>query len=227
MTTVTSQTTSNPMSADFLAAVNPKTTTASATDVSENRFLTLLTAQLKNQDPLNPMDNAEMTSQLAQISTVNGIEKLNSTLEKLMSNSTDTQAMQAAGMLGHSVLVEGNQLTLTEGGQTVGGVDLPQAVDSATLKITDANGLVVRTVNLGDLDEGLHDFAWDGKNDAGAQVAAGTYHFSVTAEQGGKSVTATALQLASVTGVLRDTSGVKLELGSLGNVAITDIRQIY
>jgi flagellar basal-body rod modification protein FlgD len=216
------------MSADFLAAVNPKTTsTSSATDVSESRFLTLLTAQLKNQDPLNPMDNAEMTSQLAQISTVNGIEKLNSTLEKLMSSSTDTQAVQAATMLGHSVLVDGNQLALAEGGQTVGGVVLPQAVDDATLTITDANGLVVRTVELGALDEGLHDFAWDGKNNAGEQVAAGTYHFSVNASQGGDDIATTELQLAAVTGVLRDTSGVKLELGSLGNFAITDIRQIY
>lgn len=226
--TTTTQTTSNPMSADFLAAVNPKTSTStSSTELSENRFLTLLTAQLKNQDPLNPMDNAEMTSQLAQISTVNGIEKLNSTLEKLMSNSTDTQAMQAASMLGHSVLVEGSQLVLAENGQTVGGFELPQAVDSAVLKITDANGLVVRTVDLGDLEEGLHDFAWDGKNDAGAQVAAGTYGFTITAEQGGESVTAETLQLATVSGVLRDSTGVKLDLGSLGSVAVTDIHQIY
>jgi flagellar basal-body rod modification protein FlgD len=215
------------MSADFLAAVNPKTTTTSETDVSENRFLTLLTAQLKNQDPLNPMDNAQMTSQLAQISTVNGIEKLNSTLEKLMSNSTDTQAVQAAAMLGHSVLVEGTKLSVAEGGQTVGGVDMPQAVDNATLTITDANGLVIRTIEMGALNEGLTDFVWDGKNNAGAQVAAGDYQFSVKATQDGKSITSTALELATVSGVLRDSTGIKLELGASGNVALGDIRQIY
>lgn len=226
MSTVSSS--GNRIPDDVLAAVNPSSTkNASETELSESRFLTLLTAQLKNQDPLNPMDNAEMTSQLAQISTVNGIEKLNSTLQKLMASSTDSQAMQAAAMLDHLVLVEGSSMALTEGNQAYGGVELPQGVDSATLTITNANGLVVRTVDLGALDAGIHDFAWDGKNDAGELVAAGNYKFSISAEQGGKTVTATPLQLGAVSGVLRDASGVKLELGELGNYSLDDIRQIY
>jgi len=228
MSTVTSTTSSNPMSADFLAAVNPKTTdSTSSMDESQDRFLKLLTTQLKNQDPLNPMDNAQMTSQMAQISTVNGIEKLNATLEKLMSSSTDTQAVQAASMLGHQVLVEGNGLSLAEGGQAVGGVEFPQAVDAATLTIRDANGMTVRTVDLGAQEAGLQDFVWDGKNDAGTAVAAGKYTFSVSAEQDDKSITTTALEMAQVTGILRDKTGVKLELGQLGNFALADIHQIY
>lgn len=226
MTTVSSS--SNKIPDDVLAAVNKNTTkTASETELSESRFLTLLTAQLKNQDPLNPMDNAQMTSQLAQISTVNGIEKLNSTLEKLMSSSTDSQAMQAAAMLDHLVLVEGSSMTLAEGSQAYGGVQLSQGVDSATMTITSASGQVVRTVDLGALDAGIHDFAWDGKNDAGELAAAGNYSFSISAEQGGKTISVTPLQLGAVTGVLRDSSGVKLELGELGNYSLDDIRQIY
>lgn len=225
MTTVSSSS-GNTISQEVLAAVNTSTS-GSKTETSESRFLTLLTAQLQNQDPLNPTDNAEMTSQLAQISTVNGIEKLNATLEKLMSNSTDSQAMQAAAMLDHLVLVGGSRMTLTEGNQAYGGVELPQGVDSATLTITNANGLVVRTVELGALDAGIHDFAWDGKNDAGEAVAAGNYNFSISAEQDGKTVKATPLQLGAVTGVLRDANGVKLELGDLGNYALNDVRQIY
>lgn len=225
MTTVSSNS-GNTIPADVLASVNPSTS-ESKTETSESRFLTLLTAQLKNQDPLNPMENAEMTSQLAQISTVNGIEKLNATLEKLMSNSTDSQAMQAAAMLDRLVLVEGSRMTLTEGNQAYGGVELPQGVDSATLTISDANGLVVRTVDLGALDAGIHDFSWDGKNDAGELVAAGNYKFSVSAEQGDKTVKTTPLQLGAVTGVLRDGTGVKLQLGDQGNYALNDIRQIY
>jgi flagellar basal-body rod modification protein FlgD len=226
MTTVSSS--SNKIPDDVLAAVNKNTNkAASETELSESRFLTLLTAQLKNQDPLNPMDNAEMTSQLAQISTVNGIEKLNTTLEKLMSSSTDSQAMQAAAMLNHLVLVEGSGMTLTEGNQAYAGVELAQGVDKATLTITNANGQVVRTVDLGALDAGVHDFTWDGKNDAGEPVAVGNYGFKITAEQGGKTVNVTPLQLGAVTGVLRDASGVKLELGELGNFSLDDIRQIY
>lgn len=225
--TATSATSSNALPADFLASVNPKTTTTSDMQVSEDRFLKLLTTQLKNQDPLNPMDNAEMTSQLAQISTVTGIEKLNTTLEKLMSNSSDTQAVEAAMMLGRQVLVAGDSMTLPQDGQAVGGIEFPQAVDNASIAVRDANGLLVRTIPLGPQDSGLVDFVWDGKTDAGEQAAAGTYRFTVSAKQGGDAVEATTLALAEVTGVLRSGSEVKLELGQFGNFAMADIKQIY
>lgn len=227
MTTTSSVTGSNNMSADFMASVTPKTTATSDMDEAENRFLKLLTTQLKNQDPLNPLDNAQMTSQMAQISTVNGIEKLNSTLEKMMSNSTDTQAMQAAAMLGHQVLVAGNGVALLENGMSAGAVDLPQSVDSATVTITDSNGLAIRTLPLGALDAGMSSFVWDGKSDSGEQAVAGNYKFSVSAVQGAKPVTADTLQLAEVTGVLRDKAEINLELGLLGNFKMADIRQIY
>ncbi len=226
-TTTTSTISTNGYSAEFLATVNPKTKSTADMQLTEDRFLKLLTTQLKNQDPLNPLDNAQMTSQMAQISTVNGIEKLNSTLTKLMSNSTDSQAMQAASILGHQVLVEGSGITLPQDGQTIGAVDFPQAVDNASIVIKDANGLVVRTIQMGDQQAGLGEFIWDGKNDAGEQLAAGRYSFSVSAEQGGESISAKTLELASVTGVLRESTGIKLELGQLGNFNFADIRQIY
>jgi len=227
MTTATAATTANKMSSDFLASVNPKTKTASDMQVSEDRFLKLLTTQLQNQDPLNPLDNAQMTSQMAQISTVSGIEKLNATLSKLMTNSTDTQVMQAASLLGRHVLVSGSGLTLPENGQTMAGIELTQPADNATVTIRDANGLLIRTLNLGDQPKGLSPFVWDGKNDAGEQAVAGRYTFSVSAAQGGKDVTAKGLELAPVTGILRDGSGIQLELGQLGNFNLTDIRQVY
>ncbi len=89
----------------------------------QNRFLKLLTTQLKNQDPLNPMDNAQMTSQLAQMSTVSGIEKLNTTLGKMLDIYDSGQSMQAAGLIGKHVLVPGNTLPLA-GGQALGGAML-------------------------------------------------------------------------------------------------------
>lgn len=227
MTTATATSPSNTMPSDFLAAVNPKTKTASDMQLSEDRFLKLLTTQLQNQDPLNPLDNAQMTSQMAQISTVNGIEKLNATLTKLMSNSTDSQVMQAAAMLGHHVLVSGNGMTLPENGQTMAGIELTQPVDSATVTIRDANGLLIRTINLGEQPKGLNEFVWDGKNNAGVQAATGRYTFSIEAELGGEEVKAKGLELASVTGIVRDSSGVQLELGQLGNFNMADIRQVY
>lgn len=219
---------SNTIPAEVLAAVNPKKTSEdSLVDVTENRFLKLLTTQLKNQDPLNPLDNAQMTSQMAQISTVNGIEKLNATLEKMMASSNDSQAVQAAGMLGHQVFVAGNGLSLSSGGQAAAGIEVPQAVDNLTVTITDGNGGVVRTLSLGAQSAGLLTFGWDGKNDAGTPVAAGRYSFAVAADQNGKAVSGTKYELAPVTGILRDKNGVRIELGQLGDYAMSDIRQIF
>ncbi|MRR49974.1 MAG: flagellar hook assembly protein FlgD [Rhodocyclaceae bacterium] len=198
----------------------------SAVGEQQSRFLTLLTTQLKNQDPLNPMDNAQMTSQLAQISTVDGIERLNATLQQLLSGTTDTQAMQAAALTGHTVLVAGNGMQLIEG-LAGGGFELAGVADSVKVTIKDANGLVVRTLNLGEQDEGVQTFTWDGKNDAGALAANGSYRISVEATQGDKAVKATALELTGVASINRSSQGVTLNLGNGGVVAMSDIKQIF
>src|SRR3954466_13474194 len=108
----------NVMPPSVLAAMNPS---AAATDKSvataaQDRFMTLLVTQMKNQDPLNPLDNAQVTSQLAQLSTVTGIDKLNGTLETLMGSYQASQSLQAAGMIGHGVLVPGSSVNLGDSG---------------------------------------------------------------------------------------------------------------
>jgi flagellar basal-body rod modification protein FlgD len=181
---------------------------------------------LKNQDPLNPMDNAQMTSQLAQISTVDGIEKLNATLQKLLSSSNDAEAMQASALVGHQVMVAGGGLQLGDSG-AVGGVELGANADQVTITIKDANGIVMNTVNLGRLDAGVHNFVWDGKNDAGVQAVNGAYSITVAATRGSEKVDATALQLAGVQNINRSSQGVSLNLGVLGLVTMNDIKQIF
>jgi flagellar basal-body rod modification protein FlgD len=111
---------------------------------AQNRFLKLLTTQLKNQDPLNPMDNAQMTSQLAQISTVDGIEKLNATLQKLVASSVDGEAMQAANLVGHQVMVAGSGLQLGDNG-AVGGLSSMHRRMQVTVSVKDPNGSSMRT----------------------------------------------------------------------------------
>ena len=212
----------------LLDSVNGKAGKAarSATTEAQDRFLKLLTTQLKNQDPLNPMDNAQMTSQLAQISTVDGIEKLNATLQKLLSSSVDAEALQAAALVGHQVMVAGGGLQLAEAG-AVGGVELGATADQVTVTIKDANGIVMNTVNLGRLEAGVHNFVWDGKNDAGVRAVNGAYGISVSATRGAEKVAATALQLAGVQNINRGSQGVSLNLGSLGLVTLNDIKQIF
>src|SRR4030065_1785635 len=118
------------------------TTTKSAVQESEDRFLKLLVTQMKNQDPLNPLDNAQITSQMAQISTVSGIDKLNTTLQNMAASFAANQSLQVTNMIGHGVLVPGSTMQLADG-KSIGGVDLPQAVDQVTITIREAQGAVV------------------------------------------------------------------------------------
>lgn len=227
-------------SASQLAAINgtssssaaASTSATSATDAAigsttdaQNRFLKLLVTQLQNQDPLNPMDNAQVTSQLAQISTVDGISQLNTTLQTLLSSSTDSATLQAASLVGHDVLVAGKNLTLSDGG-TQGGVDLAGAADAVTVTIKNASGLTVRTLNLGAMKAGTHAFTWDGKADNGSTAANGNYTMSISATQGGSSVGATALQYTTVNSVARNSSGVSLNVSQLGAVSLGSVKQI-
>lgn len=206
--------------------VNGTKKTTTAAEDAETSFLKLLTTQLQNQDPLNPVDNAEMTSQIAQINTVAGIEKLNATIEKMMSSSLDSEAMQATAMVGRNVMIAGSGLELTDAG-AVGGVELEADADDVIVKINDSNGLLVRTLNLGELDAGLHNFAWDGKDNAGAAAAVGNYSITLEAKNNGEKVKATGLQLASVVSVTRTATGTSIDLGSFGKMALADIKQIF
>lgn len=192
---------------------------------SQNRFLKLLVTQMKNQDPLNPMDNAQMTSQLAQISTVDGIEKLNATLMMVLEGGKENQALQAAALVGHGVLVPGSGLALA-GGMAVGGIELAEPADRVTVVIKDASGLAVKTLELGGLDAGSRAFAWDGTTDGGAQAADGAYTIAVSAQRGEGKVGATALEMGVVSSVARTSQGVSLNIGALGTFKMSDVREI-
>lgn len=217
--------------AAILASLNlsgNKTETADANSVTaqQSRFLTLLTTQLKNQDPLNPMDNAQMTSQLAQISTVDGIERLNKTLTSLIDNSNASQVTEAAALVGHSVFVPGSSLDVGDSGG-MAGYELSGPADTASVEIRDPNGILMRTLKFTGQEAGVQNFIWDGKNEAGVKAADGKYSFTVTATQGTNAVTANRLELAPVTGVIRTGSGANLSVGNLGNFKLSDIKQIF
>lgn len=222
----TSAATSNSAQAIY-DALNQRKDTKSSSTVSEaqDRFLRLLTTQLKNQDPLNPLDNAQMTSQLAQISTVDGIERLNATLQKMLTGTTDSQAMQAATLVGHGVLVPGSDMDLFDG-KAYGGFELAGPADSVTVTVKNANGNVVRTLTLDSAEAGVHMFDWDGKAENGTPAVNGKYQFSVSATQGKDTVTATGLTAGIVSSVLRSGSGISLNVGSSGTFSMSDVRQV-
>jgi len=223
----TVQNTTNTPSQALLDAMNGKRNSASSkVDEVQDRFMTLLVSQMKNQDPLNPMDNAQVTSQMAQLSTVTGIDKLNNTLETLMSSFQMAQSYQASSMIGHYVLTPGNTIT-TEGEGGYFGVDLPVGADKLSVKIKDGSGNLIRTVNLGKQDTGITSFMWDGYKDDGAVAPAGNYKVEITATTGNSSVTATSLGYAKVISVSNDASGVKLNLSNMATVSTSDVKEIF
>lgn len=193
----------------------------------QDRFLKLLVAQMKNQDPLNPLDNAQVTSQLAQISTVSGIDKLNTTLQTLAAGLATSQSLEATAMIGHGVLAPGASLAL-ENGAAIGGFDLPQAVDRLVVTIKDSSGIVVHSMDLGPQPQGATVFQWDGGTDSGASAASGNYGFSVSAQQGSTKVNAGTLAYGRVNSVAPGAQGQgpMLDVGGLGVIGLSVVKQI-
>lgn len=191
-----------------------------------DRFLRLLIAQMNNQDPLNPLDNAQVTSQMAQINTVTGINGLTDTVAKLIEQFARLESMQAAQLTGRSVLIASNTLALAEDGAAIGGIELGLPAERVTVEIRDGAGQVVRELQLGRLEAGVSRFDWDGKTAAGAQAAAGNYTFTVRASNGNHEIDATALAARRVDGVRHAGGVLQLVLAGGAAVAYSDIRQI-
>ena len=198
---------------------------ASQIKETEDRFLKLLVTQMKNQDPLNPMDNAEVTSQMAQLSTVTGIDKLNATVQSLSSSMLASQSLQAVSMIGHPVLVTGDGIELGNG-KAFAAVELAQPADKLTVSINDASGRTVRTLQLGAQDSGIVDVAWDGVTDSGTVAPDGSYTLQAVAELGGGKRDAVTLEYGLVNSVAQSQGGVTVNVGKLGDVSLTAIKQI-
>jgi flagellar basal-body rod modification protein FlgD len=235
MTTVNTVPGTNNIS-DVMSAMNAKKAEVDSVQADTDKFMTLLVTQLKNQDPLNPLDNAQVTSQLAQLSTVTGVNKLNATLETLKNSYQSTEALQATNLIGHGVLVEGNKLGLYEG-QAILGAELDSDVDKLQVVITSATtGKEVATIELGPQKAGIVPIAWDGipdpnKLDADGkpvQLPDGAYTYKVVGMRGGEAVTdARALSFDSVASVTTNAKdGVKLNLPGKGVVTMADIKQV-
>lgn len=225
MTTV--QSTNNEASASLLASVNgSKNTTTESINSTQDRFLKLLVTQMKNQDPLNPLDNAQVTSQLAQLSTVTGIDKMNNTLETFMASLQSSQSLQMSNLIGHDVLVEGNQLSF-DGTAGYFGVELPTSTDDLTVTISDTTGNPIRKITLGNQPEGIIPLSWDGYGDNGSQAASGNYTFAVSATINGEAATATGLSLTQINSITASSTGIKLNLNNADSVTGADLKQIF
>ncbi|MCX7962308.1 MAG: flagellar hook assembly protein FlgD [Burkholderiales bacterium] len=194
-------------------------------DEHEDRFLRLLVAQLRNQDPLNPLDNAQVTAQMAQIATVRGIERLNETLGAIAAGAREAQSLQAALLVGREVLVAGDAIALGPEGARA-GYELAADADRVVVTILDGAGRAVHRVDLGPQPAGVHALVWDGADDRGVRLADGTYRLAVAAERAGAAVEASALAAVRVAGAGRDAAGVALDLAGVGRRPYSAVKLI-
>jgi flagellar basal-body rod modification protein FlgD len=231
-------------SASYIDSLVNKGNTAAATATSDSqamqdRFLTLLVAQISNQDPLNPMDNAQMTSQMAQINTVTGIENLNQTVKDLGGQFTSMQVLQGTALVGREVLVEDTTLSIHEGTrdsteedaeegekETIryanGAIDLSGTASKVKVEILSPSGAVIDTIDAGALPEGRHYFTWDATDYEGP----GSPSFRVVAENNGKAVEATGYARHYVQSVGMSNGLMEIDLIGAKTIKYSDVQAI-
>jgi flagellar basal-body rod modification protein FlgD len=223
-----------------------KSSVATSNEESGDRFLKLLVTQLKNQDPMNPMDNAQLTTQMAQINTVAGIEKLNTsvgtmtdklstqlaglntsggldkleaTLQKMSGQFLQSQTLQGAGMVGRQVWTSGNALSV-ESGKGAGAFELAGPADAVSVDVLSPAGLVVGQVDLGAQASGRRAFQWtvpEGMDPAGLT-------FRVNARSGADAVRATLQSADRVNAITAGPDGLVLQLSRLGPTPVNNVK---
>jgi len=205
-------------------------TSGSNTTLTQNDFFRLMTTQLESQDPLNPMNSDQYAAELAQFSTANGVQQLQTTVSGIGQQISAATGVQASSLVGHNVAVSGNLLAYTGSGSAPGAFYLPSAAANVTVTVKDASGAQVATVNLGGLGAGMQNFTWNGSETGGGTATAGTYTFQVNAlDTKGNAITATPFAVVPVAGVtLGGQNGPIIGLADgLGSVTLNQIYQIY
>jgi len=218
-----------PTAASSPSSASGSGSAAGAATLGGTNFLTLMLAQLKNQDPTSPVDSNQFLSQLASLSTVQGITQLNTSFGSLSTSLVSSQALQASSLLGHQALVSSSTANLTANGSVSGAIDVPQTTSQAVVNIVGSSGALVRQINLGAQSTGLANFSWDGKLQDGSQAAAGQY--TLSAQFAGATSGATAAS-TYVNGVVQSVTmgagqtGLTLNVSGLGSVPFSGVKQI-
>ncbi|AZE74497.1 Flagellar basal-body rod modification protein FlgD [Pseudomonas synxantha] len=198
--------------------------------LGKDAFLQLLVTQLKNQNPLSPQDNGAFVAQLAQFSSLEGINTLNDSVNNISSNFSSSQALQASSLVGRSIIIQTDKAMVDTSKSMNGSVEVPSAVGNVSVKITDKDGNVVRTVDMGAQSAGSQSFIWDGKNDKGEVAPAGTYTFNASTKNDKGDAVALATSLpATVTSVTLSKTGGEMLLnlaGGMGSVKLSQIQTI-
>jgi flagellar basal-body rod modification protein FlgD len=219
--------TMNGASSASSASSSSGTSGTSASDL-QNTFLTLLVTQLKNQDPTNPADSSQMTSQLAQINTVSGIGQLNTSLSSLATQLSAGQSTQAAMLIGSNVLAPGNTVSVSSGASSNFGVQLANDVSDLQIVVKDKSGNIVNTLDLGAQGAGVVPVSgWKPVDSKGATLADGSYTITAQGTINGQQATATTLAASQVQSVVQMSGGAPgLKLANGSTVALSSVASI-
>jgi flagellar basal-body rod modification protein FlgD len=231
MTTVSS-------ASDVLASLSGTTSTTSTTSTSSSTgdsstlgkddFLQLLVTQLNNQNPLDPQDNSEFVAQLAQFSSVESLENLNSSVDSILGNYQSSQALQASSLVGRSVIAQASSAVVDTSSTFYGSLDVSSDATSVNVGVYDSSGELVKTIDLGSQSAGTANFTWDGTDDDGNTLDAGTYTFKAAGSVDGTSTAFSTYLPATIASVTlgTDSSDMTLNLASGDSVSLSNVQVI-
>ncbi len=197
--------------------------------LEQEQFLKLMTTQLTHQDPTKPMENGDFLGQMAQFSTVSGIQDLQKSFAEFAGSISSSQALQAARLVGRSVLVPGSEGVFSLNDNMKGEVELTGPTDNLIVEFQNRSGVTVKQLNLGRQSAGNVEFEWDGELDDGTFANPGVYQIKASASIDNKN---TALQTYVNAGVNSVTlgngsGGIQLSLNGLDSVRFNDVRRIF
>ncbi len=197
-------------------------------ELGEDAFMKLLIAQLQNQDPLDPMDNGEFMSQLAQFEAVSGVDSLNKSFESFASSFQSNQALQASSLVGRWVLVPSDRGTLWPDSGMSGAVELPSSASQVLVSVKNSAGQVVHQIDLGAQQGGMTRFSWDGLDSRGEPVAPGQYTLEALASFNGEFEAVSTFVASPVESVTlgKGGSGMTLNVYDVGSVRLSEVEEV-
>ena len=193
--------------------------------LTQQDFLNLFTAQLKFQNPLEPLDNYQMASQMAQFSSVDALMKMSESLENLMANQTSLQTLQSSSLIGKTVQAKGNRMSIQQGTVSEGLYELSKP-GNVIIQIYNANGVAVRKIEAGIKGTSVQKISWDGKDQSGSSLPDGVYTFRVVAAgEDGQAVAVTTYREGTITGISLEEGKAMFRFGN-DLIAFDDIKAI-
>lgn len=209
-------------------AMRPDQQAPKKNELGQDEFLQLMLTQIKHQDPFKPMENGDFIAQMAQFSTVSGIEKMQGSLDTMSSTFTSNQVLQASSLVGRNVLVPGDTGTLEEDGTINGAYDLPASSGNVFMNVYDQAGNLVQQVGMGPQQNGQNKFSWDGTMQDGSKAPVGNYRVGIEYSTADTTVAAETLMQAKIESVNFSAQGNNFSLTTSNglNLALSEVRQI-